>query len=133
VSKTLGYTLPYLVILSIWLIFVSPLVTNLHTAPLQQAVPSTTIPTKTTNSNGFLTYENNSTLGVKIQYPSNWQRDTYNNTVAFFAPSLEEGNKKIIPVTLIVHVDTMPFQVTSLDKFISQYVDNLRKRAHTNG
>ncbi|MFZ0223333.1 MAG: hypothetical protein WAM42_16755 [Candidatus Nitrosopolaris sp.] len=93
-SKTLGYTLPYLVILSIWLIFVSPLVTNLHTAPLQQAVPSTTIPTKTTNSNGFLTYENNSTLGVKIQYPSNWQRDTYNNTVAFFAPSLEEGNKK---------------------------------------
>ena len=31
-SKILGYTLPYLAILSIWLIFVSPLVTNLHGA-----------------------------------------------------------------------------------------------------
>ena len=34
----------------------------------------------------FLTYENNSTLGIKIQYPSNWQMDNYSNKVAFFAP-----------------------------------------------
>jgi hypothetical protein len=108
--------------------FFSPLVPICADA-LRQAIPQTTIPSRTTNSNRFLTYENNSTLGVKIQYPSNWQRDTYNNKVASFAPSSEEGNKKIIPVALFVRVDTLPFQVTFLDKFISQYVDYLRKNA----
>jgi hypothetical protein len=47
----------------------------MYAAPLQQAIAqTTTTATKTTNSNEFLTYENNSTLGVKIQYPANWQR-----------------------------------------------------------
>ena len=85
-SKILGYTLPYFVILSIWLVFFSPLVSaTMYAAPLQLAIPPTT--TKTTNSNTFLTYENNSTLGINIQYPSNWQRNGYNNKVAFFAPN----------------------------------------------
>jgi len=97
--------------------------------PLQLAKAETTTPTKTTNGNLFRTYENNSTLEIKIRYPSNWQRDSYNNKVAFLAPSIEEANRKIIPVALFVDVDTMPFQVTYLDKFISQYVDNLKKNA----
>jgi hypothetical protein len=57
----------------------------MYVAPLQQAIAQTTA---ATNSNAFLTYENNSTLGIKIQYPSNWQMDNYSNKVAFFAPSL---------------------------------------------
>jgi hypothetical protein len=62
-NKILGYTLPYFVILSIWLVFFSPLVSaTMYAAPLQLAIPPTT--TKTTNSNTFLTYENNSTLVV---------------------------------------------------------------------
>jgi hypothetical protein len=69
----------------VWLVFFSPLFPL-----LQQAIAQTsTTATKTTNSNAFLTYENNSTLGIKIQYPSNWQQDSYNNKVAFFAPSTQ--------------------------------------------
>ena len=50
-------------------IFLS-LVTSTMYASLQQTIAqTTTTATKTTNSNTFLTYENNSTLGVKIQYP----------------------------------------------------------------
>jgi len=110
------------------MIFFSPSVTStMYVAPLQLAIAQTTTPTKTTSSNAFLTYENNSTLGIKIQYPSNWESDSYNNKVAFFAPSL--GNSKVIPVAMFVGVDTPPFQVTSLEKFISQYIDNLRKNA----
>ncbi len=108
-----------------------PLVTStMYAAPLQQAIAqTTTTATKTTNSNAFLTYENNSTLGVKIQYPSNWQRDGYNNKVAFFAPSLAEGDKKIIPVAMFVEVDSLPFQITDVEDYISHYVDHLRKHA----
>ena len=74
----------------------SPLVTStMYVAPLEQAIAQTTTATKTPNSNAFLTYENNSTLGIKIQYPSIWQRDSYNNKVVFFAPSLD--NSKVIP------------------------------------
>jgi hypothetical protein len=126
-SKILGYTLPFFVILSITLIFFSSLVTStMYAAHLQQVITKSTTP-KTANSNAFLTYENNSTLGIKIQYPANWQEDNYNNKVAFYAPPID--NSKIIPVAMFVDVDTLPFQVTSLDKFISQYVDNLRKNA----
>ncbi|SRR5229473_1981928 len=49
--------------------------------------------------------------------------------VAFFAPPLEEDKPKIIPVGFIVKVDDLPFQIASLDDYISQYVSNLRKHA----
>jgi hypothetical protein len=80
---------------------------------------TTTTATKTTHSNEFLTYENNSTLGVKIQYPANWQRDSYNNKVAFFAPSL--GNSKIIPASMFVEVDILPFQITDVGRLPTMY------------
>jgi PsbP-like protein len=119
------------VILSIWLVFFSSLVTStMYAAPLQQAIAqTTTTATKSTNSNAFLTYENNSTLGVKIRYPSNWQSDSYNNKVAFFAPSLEEGNSKIIPASMFVEVDSLPFQITDVEDYISHYVNHLRNHA----
>jgi hypothetical protein len=66
-SNILVYILPYFVILSIWLVFFLSLVTSMYAAPLQQAIAqTTTTATKTNNSNAFLTYENNSTLGIKI-------------------------------------------------------------------
>ena len=81
------------------------------------------------SSNRFLTYEN-STLGITIQYPSNWEKDSYHNKVAFFAPSLAEGhNPKIIPVILFVKVDNLPFQIESVDDYISNYVNKLKEYA----
>src|SRR5713226_4340334 len=93
----------------------------------QLAIAQTTAPTKTTNSNSFLTYENNSTLGIKMQYPANWQRDSYDDKVAFFAPSL--GNSKIIPASMFVDVDNLPFQITDVEDYISHYVNHLRTHA----
>jgi hypothetical protein len=124
---------PCLVILSVSLMFFSTLaISTIYTAQLQQAIAQTTTATTTTttkpsSSNSFLTYENNSTLGVKIQYPANWQRDSYDNKVAFFAPSL--GNSKIIPASMFVSVDNLPFQITDVEDYISHYVNHLRKHA----
>jgi hypothetical protein len=49
--------------------------------------------------------------------------------VGFFAPQLEGDKPKLIPVALIVKVDTLPFQIASVDNYISQYISNLRKHA----
>jgi hypothetical protein len=48
--------------------FFSSLVSStMFASPLPQAIAqTTTTATKTANSNAFLTYENNSTLGIKI-------------------------------------------------------------------
>jgi hypothetical protein len=92
---------PCLVILAVSLMFFSTsAISTIYTAHLQRAIAqiTTATTTKPSSSNSFLTYENNSTLGIKIQYPANWQRDSYDNKVAFFAPSL--GNPKIIPNTV---------------------------------
>ena len=122
------YMAPFFAISITWLVFFSSLVTNLYAAALHQAIPHAIAPTKTTNSDGFLTYENNSTLGVNIQYPSNWERDTFHDKVAFFAPSLAEGhNPKIIPVVLFVKVDNLPFEIESVDDYISHHVNKLKE------
>jgi hypothetical protein len=99
----------------------------MYAAPLQQPIAQATTPTKPTSSNSFLRYENNSTLGIKIRYPANWQRDSYDDKVAFFAPSL--GNLKIIPASMFVSVDNLPFQITDVDDYISYYVNHLRTHA----
>src|SRR6266849_655206 len=51
-----------------------------------------------TNSSGnsFLTYENNSTLGVKIQYPANWERiesEDDAHGVLFLSPSESNSDR----------------------------------------
>ena len=84
--------------------------------------------TKTTpRSNSFLMYENNSTLGIKIQYPTNWEKDSYKDKVIFFAPSLAEGHGTIVTVGLFVKVSKLPFQIESLDDYISYYVNKLKE------
>jgi PsbP-like protein len=117
------------VILSVWLAVYSISVISIWSAAqLQQAKAENTItPTKTTYGNTFLTYENNSTLGIKLQYPANWERDSYDDKVAFFAPSL--GNSEIIPASMFVEVDNLPFQITDVEDYISHYVNHLTRHA----
>jgi len=114
-------------ILCLSLIFFSiSAISIMYTVQLQQAVAQTTTAanTKPTSGNSFPAYENNSTLGLKIQYPSNWEKDSYDNKVAFFAPSLD--NSKIIPASLFVDVDNLPFQIMDVDDYISHYIKHLR-------
>jgi hypothetical protein len=112
------------------LFYLVPAISPMYTAILHQAQAqtSTTAATKI-RVNSFLIYDNNSTLGIKIQYPVNWEKDSYDKKVAFFAPPLEGDKRKLIPAGLIVKVDNLPFQITSLEDYISQYVSNLRKHA----
>ncbi|MFZ0897545.1 MAG: PsbP-related protein [Candidatus Nitrosopolaris sp.] len=43
--------------------------------------------TNSTTSKSFLTYQNNSTLGIKIQYPSNWKNQQVDGVgVVFISP-----------------------------------------------
>jgi hypothetical protein len=128
--KFVSCLFPCLVNLSVLLMFFSTsAISTIYTAQLQQAIAQTTTATTTkpSSSNSFLTYENNSTLGIKIQYPANWQRDSYDNKVAFFASSL--GNSKIIPASVFVSVDNLPFQIIDVEDYISHYVNHLRKHA----
>ena len=121
---------PYLIILSVSLMFFSAsAISTIYIGQPQQAIAqiSTVATPKLTSSSAFLTYENNSTLGINIQYPSNWEKDSYDNKVAFFAPSLD--NPKIIPVSLFVDVDNLPFQITDVDDYISHYINHLRTHA----
>ena len=50
----------------------------------------------TTSGNFFLAYENNSTLGIKIQYPANWERiESEDNDlgVLFLSPSESNSDR----------------------------------------
>jgi hypothetical protein len=117
----------YLFILPIFLLTASVSIMDIAAQPSKTSIAATkTMP----SSNRFLTYENNSTLGITIQYPSNWEKDSYHNKLAFFAPSLAEGhNSKIIPVGLFVKVDNLPFEIESVDDYISHYVNKLKEHA----
>ena len=94
--------------------FSSLAISTMYTNQLQHAIAQTTnaASPKPTSDNTFLPYENNSILGIKIQYPATWEKDRYDKKVGFFAPSL--GNPKIIPASLFVDVDNLPFQITDV-------------------
>jgi hypothetical protein len=65
-----------------------------HIAQQTMAQTMTTTPmaydftnTNSTTSKSFLTYQNNSTLGIKIQYPSNWKNQQVDGVgVIFISP-----------------------------------------------
>ena len=60
----------------------------------QNATSNTTTTTTAAGVNAkFLTYEN-STLGIKIQYPSNWTKQTARNGIAFVVLSMGENNSQ---------------------------------------
>jgi eukaryotic-like serine/threonine-protein kinase len=68
---------------------------RIDTAVLHQAKvqTSTTAATKI-RGNSFLIYDNNSTFGIKIQYPSSWERLQYDNEgVLFLSPSESNSDK----------------------------------------
>ena len=65
---------------------------------IQKMIDSFEINIGITNSSGnsFLTYQNNSTLGIKIQYPANWQRiesEDNDHGVLFLSPSESSSDR----------------------------------------
>ncbi|MGB7954302.1 MAG: PsbP-related protein [Candidatus Nitrosopolaris sp.] len=82
---------------------------------------------ETTRNNSFLTYENNSTLGIKIQYPSSWERIEYDDEgVLFFSPSESNADKFLenfsIKVTPSNNMSLSELAKESIDNYGQQYI-----------
>ena len=78
--------------------FSSLAISTMYTNQLQHAIAQTTnaASPKPTSDNTFLPYENNSTLGIKIQYPANWERiESEDNDlgVLFLSPSESNSDR----------------------------------------
>ncbi len=75
----------------------------------------------TTRNNSFLTYENNSTLGIKIQYPSGWERLEYDDEgVLFLSPSESNSDKFLESFSIKV----TPSNNMSLSELAKESIDN---------
>jgi hypothetical protein len=111
----------------------------------QQAMAQkTTTPTATSNikplnvlttTGKFLTYQN-STYGIKIQYPSDWlykeskaSKNSVQTIVTFASPNIATSgispDKSVIALTIAVQ--GLPFHNLSLNTYTSLNVDNLRQ------
>jgi hypothetical protein len=91
--------------------------------------PSQDNTTTITTSSPFLTYEN-STFGIRIQYPSDWQklefsrRDSSGIAVIFRSPPENASDTKL--ENLLIQVGNLPFQNISLEALNNANVDTLR-------
>jgi eukaryotic-like serine/threonine-protein kinase len=82
----------------------------------------------TTTKSGFLTYENPS-LGIKMQYPSNWTTSgsglqSYNDVVAFYSPL--QNLSDALPAQLLLSV-TRYSQNIALDEYTNLTVTALNQ------
>lgn len=82
---------------------------------------------ETTRNNSFLTYENNSKLGIKIQYPSSWERLEYDDEgVLFLSPSESNADKFLesfgIKVTPSNNMSLSELAKESIDNYGQQYI-----------
>jgi hypothetical protein len=104
------------------LFYLVPAISPVYTARLHQAQAQTrtTAATKI-RVNSFLIYDNNSTLGIKIQYPVNWERLEYDDEgVLFLSPSESNSDKFLESFSIRV----TPSNNTSLSELAKESIDN---------
>jgi hypothetical protein len=87
-----------------------------------ETTTTTTPPPETAN---FLTYEN-SNLGIKIQYPSNWTKieNITNGFVQFFSPK----KSFMDPYTESLSIFLSNSQDMSLDQYVGYNIDSIKNR-----
>jgi hypothetical protein len=100
--------------------------------PLLDNVKNITVPaysqiTKSTAQINFLTYQN-STLGLKIQYPSNWQKEEHgllssSRGLTFTSPV--DKNSANYPIK--VFIDIEPLEAKSIEQYTLEQIDKLRE------
>jgi hypothetical protein len=108
-------------------IFSSSAVSTIYTKHLQQAIAQTVTAgtTKPTSGNSFLTYENNSTLGIKMQYPANWERiesEDNDHGVLFLSPS--ESNSDRFLEGFSISRSLSYSNISSLDELASRAIND---------
>jgi serine/threonine-protein kinase len=106
-------------------------------ATAQQTKISTTISSSSSSSQAnitntidtFLTYQN-STEGIKIQYPANWEK-VKNASIPQFAVlflSPQENSSDIFRERVVVQAINLPSRNTTLDELVNELVGNLKTR-----
>ena len=106
-------------------------------ATAQQTKISTTISSSSSSSQAnitntidtFLTYQN-STEGIKIHYPANWEK-VKNASIPQFAVlflSPQENSSDIFRERVVVQAINLPSRNTTLDELVNELVGNLKTR-----
>ncbi|MCK4310224.1 MAG: hypothetical protein KAV80_02095 [Methanomicrobia archaeon] len=86
---------------------------------------TTTTPAPTTLPPGFLTYEN-STYGIKIMYPKEWEMmESYMGTVVIFL-SPKESDSDVFQENLNVGVQDLSAQPMTLDEFTDLNIEQIK-------
>jgi hypothetical protein len=82
--------------------------------------------TNTTKSKFFFTYQNNSTLGIKIQYPPKWKEVQVDGIgVIFISPPESNSDRFLEKLTIAVFPSN---NNTSVNKLVNEAINNYRDR-----
>lgn len=82
--------------------------------------------TNTTKSNSFFTYQNNSTLGIKMQYPPKWKEVQVNGIgVIFISPPESNSDRFLEKLTIAVFPSN---NNTSVNELVNGAINNYRDR-----
>lgn len=82
--------------------------------------------TNTTKSKSFFTYQNNSTLGIKIQYPPKWKEVQVDGIgVIFISPPESNSDRFLEKLTIAVFPSN---NNTSVHKLVNEAINNYRDR-----
>jgi eukaryotic-like serine/threonine-protein kinase len=94
---------------------------------MAQKRQNTTTLTKKGSNETWLTYQN-STLGVKIQYPSSWiEVEGCNNLVKFFPPEIKSGSIHAFIQARVVNIPTSLQNKVSLEQYTQRELNQLGK------
>src|SRR5438552_507175 len=115
-SRTLSY---FLILTFLFMILIFSALASSNLSCLRTMAQSSTT---TTISSNLLTY-NNSTYGIKIQYPENWQEDPANGflgAVAIFSPKGVNQTQGQVELDISV----IPSRNMSLDVLVQKELEN---------
>ena len=108
-------------------IFSSLAISTMYTNQLQHAIAQTTnaASPKPTSGNTFLPYENNSILGIKIQYPANWERiESEDNDLGVLFLSPSESNSDRFLESFSISRSLSYSNISSLDELASRAIND---------
>lgn len=80
--------------------------------------------TKVLESSNFVSYENTS-IGVKLGYPSNFDKLNFGNSIAFYTP-LQPNEGLFSEQVGILTMDTLPIESESIEQFFRRQLDDFR-------
>jgi hypothetical protein len=84
---------------------------------IQRMIESFEINIGITNGSSLLMYESNSTLGIKIQYPSNWNRIESDDTGVLFLSSSERDSDKFLESLSIKATPSSGMSISELENY----------------